>query len=172
MFKHVYNNITTIPHHTLNRHLDMSQPYHIDITFVSRQYHINSKTKTQQYHNDIPSHINISFRQFTTVSHRYHISITSILKQYLINITPTSHQYHIGIISARRKRIFFRWDVPRDATRDALREVPRDVPQTPPARRPARRPARSSTYRILPAGASRKLNLSHTTSASVPGRKI
>ena len=112
--------------------------------------------------------MNISFQQFTTVSHRYHISITSISKQYHISITSISHQYHIGIISARRKRIFFTWDVPRDATRDALRDVPRDVPPTPPARRPARRPARSSTDRILPPRASRKLHLSHTTSASLP----
>ena len=32
-----------------------------------------------------------------------------------------------------------------------------------------REPPRSSTYRILPPRASRKLNLSHTTSASLPG---
>ena len=125
----------------------------------------------QQHHSDITSHINISAQHFTTVSHRYHISITSISKQSHISITSISHQYHIGIISARRKRIFFTRDVPRDATRDALRDVPRDVPHARPARRPARRPVRSSIYRILPPRASRKLNLSHTTSASLPGRK-
>ena len=34
-----------------------------------------------------------------------------------------------------------------------------------------REPPGGSTYRILPPRASRKLNLSHTTSASLPGRK-
>ena len=131
---------------------------------------------SQQYHNDITSHINISAQQFTTISHRYHISITSISKQSHISIASISHQYHIGIISARRNRFFVTRDVPRDATRNALRDVPRDVPRArpaprPAARRPARRPARSSIYRILPPRASRKLNLSHTTSASLPGRK-
>ena len=104
--------LPTVSHHTSNQHLGISQPCHIDITSVSHQHHINSKTSSQHFHKQISSHINLSCQQFTIVSHRYHISITLIFKHYHISITPTSHQYHIGIISARRKRIFFRWNVP------------------------------------------------------------
>ena len=152
-------------HRATNRcHIELTlHQYHNGTTSHIKPTSRHFATVLQRYHTDMPSYIDISLQPFTTVSHRYHTSITTLLKQYHNSITPISHQYHIGIISARRKRIFFTWDVP---------ETPHNVPQTPPARSPvrcpARSPARCSTYRILPPRASRKLYLSHTASASLP----
>ena len=115
--------------------------------------------------------ISITSKQYITMYHQYHIDITSVPKQ--LYITSASHRYHIGAPQA----IFFTQDVPRDATRDVPRDirrdvphaVPRDVPRDVPPDVPCDVPRDVPYSNIL---ATRKLNLSHTTSASLPEAQL
>ena len=90
-------------------------------------------------------------------------SITSVSHRYNINITSISHRYHISITSvSHRSAAGYSFNTGRPTRCHTQRPTRR------PARLPAGPPRARSTYRILPLRASRKLNLSHTTSASLP----
>ena len=72
--------LPTVSHHTSNQHLDNPQLCRIDITSVSHQYRINSKTMSRHFHKYISSQSNLSCQQLTTLSHRHHINIPSTFK--------------------------------------------------------------------------------------------
>ena len=154
--------ITSISHQHHNTIISTSHQYQVIITTISHPYHNNFTSIAHQYRKDI-----------TSVAYQYHIKLTTISR----STSHPYHQYHIGITLVSHwsaAGIFFSTgrpgtsqDTPRATSRATSREpwsaagnfFPRDVPGRPRIRH-ARRPA------SLP-----ELNVSHTTSASLPGRK-
>ena len=73
--------------------------FHIDITYVSHQYHIGNNDITsvpQLYHTGITSISHV----ITSASHLYLIiDISSVSQTYHTGITSISHRHHIDITS-------------------------------------------------------------------------
>ena len=144
---------------------------HNDIAMTAYTYH-SSNASVLQYIGKSSvsqrSHIRI-----TTISHRYHLGITSVSRRYHISITSVSYRIAAGgPFLHRTSRTTFRTishhlSIPFKQSYIKIKAKHKraagDIFFLL-----APRAFRSSTYRILPPRASRKLDLSHTNSASLP----
>ena len=185
-----YHHHTSI---TTNEYLNVSQRYHIDITSVSQQYHnnvtniaqrhhITITSVSQHYHNGITTISQRLIVIIASVSHRYHRSNTFFhIKQINTSSTSISHQYQYDFTSISQYPISITSVSHRGAAGDFfLHGTSRETSRA--TSRATSRPTSNATSRTMSRATSRatsisittisQLNLSHTTSASLPQAQL
>ena len=129
----------------------LSQRWQIGITKVAQLYHIGITEVSQRYHVNI---ISVSHRchiGITEVSHQYHICIAWVSHLYSIGLTSVSHRYH-KVISTVPHR--YHTTIKTSVSHQCHIGTPQ------------------ADIFIPPPPATRRANLSHTTSASPPEAQL